>query len=557
MGEVVLRGLPAAPGLAAGAVWRRDGLGTADEPVVDVAAEVARALSALEETAVELESLATSLLQRGSRQEAEIIETGALMARDPSFQEAVAGAVRERRVSAPAALQQAARAFATTIAALDDPTLAARADDVISVGARASRRAAGAESLRCPTSDVVMVASNLGPADVAELPPNVLGFALAEGGTTAHAAIVARSLGVPMVVGIGPELLALRDGAVVVVDGDAGTVAPSPEPALVDRARALRAEERSARAAAAASSALPAVTRDGRRVRVLANVASAGEVALALESGAEGAGLIRTELGFLEATGWPAEADHRRLLAPILSALGRRLATVRLLDFGGDKTPPFLAGTPERGIRLLLSQPDALDAQLKAIVAAAGDCELRVLLPMVTEADQVVEVRRRLRRLTERPISLGAMVEVPAAAAIAPTLAPIVDFFSVGTNDLTQFTLGVDRLRPGQAAAHHPAVLRLISLTVEAARKARIPVDVCGEAGSDPVAMPLLLGLGVDELSVGAARVGRVRAWVRRLEQSRLESLTAAAVEAGSADAVEALAESVRPLLDQARDADG
>jgi phosphoenolpyruvate-protein kinase (PTS system EI component) len=280
-------------------------------------------------------------------------------------------------------------------------------------------------------------------------------------------------------------------------------------------------------------------------------------VAFALASGAEGAGLIRTELGFLDATGWPSEAEHRQLLAPILHGLVGRLATVRLLDFGGDKTPPFLAGTPERGIRLLLTQADALEAQLKAIVAAAGECELRVLLPMVTEADQVLEVRRRFRRLTERPIALGAMVEVPAAAAMAPTLAPIVDFFSVGTNDLTQFTLGLDRLRPGQAAAHHPAVLRLISLTVEAARKVRIPVDVCGEAGSDPVAMPLLLGLGVDELSVGAARVGRVRSWVRRLEQSRLESLAAAAIGAGSAAEVEALAESVRPLLDQGRDADG
>jgi phosphoenolpyruvate-protein kinase (PTS system EI component) len=276
MKELVLRGLPAAPGLAAGAVWRRDGVGAAEAPVADVDAAVARALSALEESAVELETLAGSLLQRGSRQEAEIVETGALMARDPSFHEAVVGAIRERQLSAPAALQQAASAFAGTIAALDDPTLAARADDVISLGARASRRAAGAQSQACPIGDVVMVAANLGPADVAELPPNVLGFALAEGGTTAHAAIVARSLGVPMVVGIGPELLTLPDGAIVVVDGSAGTVTASPEAALVDRARALRAEESSARAAAEASSALPAVTRDGHRVHVLANVASAG-----------------------------------------------------------------------------------------------------------------------------------------------------------------------------------------------------------------------------------------------------------------------------------------
>src|SRR5439155_13190719 len=172
-----------------------------------------------------------------------------------------------------------------------------------------------------------------------------------------------------------------------------------------------------------------------------------------------------------------------------------RVATVRLLDFGGDKTPPFLAGTPQRGIRLLLSKPEALDAQLKAILASRGRTELRLLLPMVTEVEQVIEVRRRLCELTDAMPAVGAMVEVPAAAAMAGSLARHVDFFSIGTNDLTQFTLGLDRLRPGQAAAYHPGVLRLVALTVEAARKARIPVDVCGEAASDPVAMPLLLGL--------------------------------------------------------------
>jgi multiphosphoryl transfer protein len=230
---------------------------------------------------------------------------------------------------------------------------------------------------------------------------------------------------------------------------------------------------------------------------------------------------------------------------------------VRLLDFGGDKTPPFLKGVQGRGVELLLDERGALDAQLAAILGAGAATELRLLIPMVTEPAQVRAVRAAMESIAARqgvriPI-VAAMVEVPAAVAMADRLAAEVGLFSIGTNDLTSFQLGIDRARPGGSPTHHPAVLRLIAETVAAARSAGIPVEVCGEAASHPLVMPLLVGLGVDELSVGAARVATVRTWVRALEFEAAAAVALRAVAAGSAAEVESLGRPLRRLLDDAR----
>jgi phosphoenolpyruvate-protein kinase (PTS system EI component) len=383
----------------------------------------------------------------------------------------------------------------------------------------------------------VLLAVDLGPADVAELDASVVGVALGAGGVTAHAAIVARSLGLPMVVGLGESLAAIEEGTPVVVDGGRGRFVAAPaqdEVLLADRDVEARAE---ARRRAAADRDLSATTRDGRRVRVLANVSSRVEVDAALVAGAEGVGLLRTELAFLEAAGWPTRADHERTLGPVLAALTGQVATVRLLDFGGDKTPPFLRGSSGRGIELLLAAPEALAAQVAAIAATAGGVELRVLVPMVTEAAQLNAVRDLLGGVGV----VGAMVEVPAAATLADQLAAAAGFLSVGTNDLASLELGRARDSRQPAPAHHPAVLRRIAGVVAAARAAGIPVEVCGEAASDPRALPLLVGLDVDELSVGAARVGEVRAAVRALDHGRVRDLAARALDAGSTAEVERL----------------
>lgn len=534
--ERLLSGVSASPGMAYGLARRLDAPAPDPDAVVPEAgrgAERTRALAALEQAAAQIEALAARL----AGPEAEIVVTGALLARDPALVEAVEGAVAAGR-PASAALVQAAEALAAPLRELDDPTFSLRADDLSSVGRRAARLAARAGAEDRSTADrAVLVATDLGPADVAELDASVVGVALGAGGVTAHAAIVARSLGLPMVVGLGEGLDAVEEGMPVVVDGGRGRLVAAPardEVVLADR----DARERAAAVRrAAAERDVPAVTRDGHRVRVLANVSSQVEVEAALSAGAEGVGLLRTELAFLEAAGWPTRAEHERALGPVLAPLAGRVATVRLLDFGGDKTPPFLRGSTGRGVELLLAAPEALAAQVEAIAAAAAGVELRVLVPMVTEAAQL----RAVRDLLGGAGAVGAMVEVPAAATLADQLAAAAGFLSVGTNDLASLELGHARDTREPAPAHHPAVLRRIAAVVAAAHAAGIPVEVCGEAASDPRALPLLVGLDVDELSVGAARVGEVRATVRALDHGSVRDLAARALDAASAAEVERL----------------
>src|SRR6202140_3374130 len=544
MTERVLAGVAASPGTAFGRVRRLEAGGAIDGIVLDEGARpaaAAQALDALAQSARELEELAATLRADGRTAEADILDAGMMMAEDPMLREAVERAVLTRGLTAASAIRVEVEAAATQLDMLGDAELAARAADVRSLARRASRIAAGhsALSAKSGSDDAILVAPDLGPADVIELDSDVRGIALVVGGVTGHAAIVARGLGLPMVVGLGADLLSVAEGELCIVDGDRSVVIASPDRGRVEAGRGAIAAAREARARAMAARALPTVTRDRRTVRVLANAATATEVRAALEGGADGVGLLRTELAFLEAQHWPTVAEHRRTLDPALTQLRGLTATVRLLDFGGDKTPPFLKGVYGRGVELLLEDAEALSWQLEAILEAGAATELRVLIPMVTEPGQVRAVRAAIEPIAARRGSripvVAAMVEVPAAVVMADRIAREVGMLSIGTNDLTSFQLGIDRTRPGGAPAHHPAVLQLIADTVGAARTAGIPVEVCGEAASNPLVMPLLVGLGVDELSVGAAAVARVRAWVRALNYEEAAEIAYRALDAESA----------------------
>ncbi len=550
MGERLLQGLPAAPGIAAGparvlAVAAAAKTSALPEPAR--ADELARAGAALARAAAELEQLAATLRAGGRADEAEIVETGVLMAEDPAFAAALEGAVLGAGRTAPSALLDAAEALAATIAGLGDERLAARADDVRSLGRRAARLAGppGAPD-PSPGEPFVLVADDLGPADVAELGPAVAAVALAAGSPTAHAAVVARGLGIPMAVGLGPDVLALAPGARVAVDGAGGTAALHPSPTRLAAAAAAARRRQLDAARGREQRALPSVTRDGHPIRVLVNAATAGELETGLEAGADGVGLLRTELAFLEATAWPDEAAHRRALAPVLGRLAGRTATVRVLDFGGDKTPPFLRGTRLRGLALMLQAPAALAEQLRAIAAEGGATDLRVLLPMAERGAQVDTVRA----LLPRGARIGAMVETEAAVERAGELAAAADFLSIGTNDLAHAVLGTDRFATGAAATCDPRVLARIAAVAHAAREAGRVLEVCGEAASDPVLVPLLIGMGVGELSVGAARVSGVRALVRAIDRAAAEALAERALAAPHAAAVAA-------LVDEAAEAAG
>jgi phosphoenolpyruvate-protein phosphotransferase len=522
MAELALYGVSAAPGVTHGTAFVLD---RARERSVDKVSgldrttEVARARDALQRVAANLEAIAGALRADGRQEEADIVETGVLMAMDPELAARVEVLVLETGLDAAEALREATQQLALELSRLDDPTLAQRADDVRSVGRRAAENIEGAS---LPSARGVLVASTLGPADVAELAPTAQGIALAGGGITAHAAIVARSLGLPMVVGAGAGLLEIADGEEVVVDGDRGIVVRRPDAERVAIARDDAERRAHARQTAVTRRLEPAVTTDGHRVCVLANASTVAELDEASQLGAEGVGLLRSELQFLEANAWPTADQQVRSLRPVLGKLAGTTATVRLFDFGGDKTPPFLRGTTSRGIDLLLEAPEELKTQLAAIVEAGAGSKLRILVPMVTGPAQLDAVRNALASvLAGRPQPrLGAMVETPEAAQAAGAIAKHADFLSIGTNDLTQLVLGLDREHSKSAPVLDIRVLRLIAATVDAAHASRIPVDVCGEAASDPQAMPVLVGLGVDELSVAAARVGLVRQRVRELSYS-------------------------------------
>jgi phosphoenolpyruvate-protein kinase (PTS system EI component) len=526
MSERELRGLAASGGVAIGRalVWNDA------EPV----AGEGDPLAALEAVAAELARAADRLRTAGLETEAEILETNRLMAEDPTLRLEIERLGGE--LGPAEALRQAFGGHADALASLSDPMLAARATDVRQLGVRAVRALNGSAAPAI-TEGSILLARDLGPVDVADLRLEegaVLGIALAEGSATSHAAIMARALGVPMTVGVGDDLLAAVDGESVIIEGDEGRVVVNPGPQQVRHAESEIRRRSQLRQARAAARGLPAVTRDGKPVSLLCNASTAAEVAAGLEAGAEGIGLLRTELAFLEAHSWPSETDYAAAIAPALARLHGLVATVRTLDFGADKTPPFLAGITERGLTLMLSHPTQLAEQLRAIGRAGKGTNLRVLLPLVESAEQL----RAVRELAGDPaLRLGAMIETPAAAGRAAEIAAEADFISIGTNDLVQYTLGLDRDRPVASAttAAEPIVLRSIAQVVEAAHAAGRTVEVCGEAASESDVAAILIGLGVDELSVSPAKLDELRETVRLLSFTAAADMAHQALRASSA----------------------
>jgi multiphosphoryl transfer protein len=406
-----------------------------------------------------------------------------------------------------------------------------------------------------------VVTTDLTPTQAARLDPtHVDGIVTAFGSRLSHGAILARSLGIPAVVAAGEDMLTVPDGTVLVVDGSAGAVVVDPPPEVLsdylDRATA----ERRRAETLIATAAQPAVTADGLVVEVTANVGSVDDARLAVRNGADGVGLLRTEFLFLDRQEPPSEDEQVATYLAVADALEGRRLTVRTLDAGGDKPMPYLPSTSEanpflglRGTRLSLQQIPLFKQQLRALVRTGMEHPVTVLFPMVTTLDELLAVRRLLAEaaaevaapLGELPLGfeVGVMIEVPALALAARAVAPHVDLFSVGTNDLTQYTLAAER---GNAAvAHladplHPAVLRLIAAVTEAAGS-RVRVAVCGEVGGEPAATPLLVGLGVHELSMSPPAIPAVKDAVRSLSATEARARAGLALDQHSAAGVRAL----------------
>jgi multiphosphoryl transfer protein len=464
--------------------------------------------------------------------------------------------------SAARAWHDAVEAAAAAYDGLGDEYLRARAADLRDLGRRVVARLGGdGRDGDGDGAPAVLVADDLGAAAVAELDPaRVRALATAGGGPTSHASIIARGLGIPAVAGLGPAVLAVPAGTALIVDGDAGTVDVSP-PADAVAAHEARARDDAAREARARERAgEPAVTTDGRHVEVAANVGGPGDVEAAVAAGADGVGLLRSEFLFLDRAEPPSEDEQAQAYEAAVRAFGGRRVVVRTLDAGADKPLRYLPSAPEanpflgvRGLRLALLHPDALRTQLRAVLRAAAAGPIGIMFPMVSEVD---ELRRATAALEEAraslaeegveapPVEVGAMVEVPAAAVMAEELAAEADFLSIGTNDLVQYVMAAERGNAGVARLSdpvHPAVLRLIDRVARAARAGGARLAVCGEAASDPAAVPLLLGMGVDELSVAPRRVPLVKAQVRGLGAEAAAALAERAMGLEGAAEVRAL----------------
>ena len=524
------RGQPVSEGTGTGKIYLGDAPGQAGQDHVSSGENEVRAAFAA--VARERTALAARLRERGEDLQAGIVDIGALIAADPALTGPAIDAVRAG-ADGIAAVRTAAEAQAAVLAALPDPDLAQRAGDVRQVAAAVIDQLRGTSVPPPPAGRFILVRREVDPADLIRLAdaglagedPGGCGLAGAvsvAGGASSHAAIVARGLGLPMLAGADPAVLAASAGHDAILDAAAGELIVDPDPPTeVGRIAPGQQADRIAPGRQAAARAPREVrTADGEPVTLLCNVASVAETRLGLSGGAAGVGLLRTEIPYTSTPGWPSEADHLAQLSPVLALLEGRPAVVRLLDFSGDKVPPFLRDRGPQGLAALLGAPEALADQVRAILRAGASARLAVLVPMVTSVDEIGEVRAALAKAAAQigaePPELGIMVEVAATAAAAAAFADAVDFFSVGTNDLASEVLGVDRADPGSrpALAADPRVLTLIANVVRAAGAAGVKVSVCGDAAADSLVLPLLLGLGVRTLSVGAARVPRVAGWI-------------------------------------------
>lgn len=552
--ERTFAGGVAAPGIALGFACRTDRPRSASLPSRTGGDPAGRVNEAFDAVAERLSGLAVALRDRGQPEQADIMEVNGYIARDLDLR---TDAIDRTGKGVPVhiAIREAVDHYAATIAGLDDPTLAERAADVRQVGKRALAVLDG-DDLPGGTADgpLVLIAAEVGAVDLLEAEAPVVAALSVTGGPNSHAAIVARSLSIPMLTGIDPGLLDLVDDVEVLVDARDGNVdgvvhlrppASAREAALKEMARS-----RSRRATYAAERHLPCQTLDGHPVTLRANIATAEEARAALAAGADGVGLLRTELPFLEATSWPTWARHTLELAPVLRELAGRPVTVRTLDFADDKLPPFLTtGEPGeclgRGLPLMLAEPTTFSEQFRAVLSAAPpDTRLALMIPMVATVAEFGACQDLLdtaaTSLGVPAPPLGVMVELPEAVEIADELAARAAFISVGSNDLTSKLLGLSRRDPAATPmmSAHPRVLAAIATIVAAARRHDRLVSVCGDAAAHPTVMPLLLGLGCDVLSVSPAAIDEIRYRIRRLRHDDCRHLAVRALDCDTAEQV-------------------
>ncbi|MGF1570570.1 MAG: phosphoenolpyruvate--protein phosphotransferase [Nodosilinea sp.] len=553
-----LSGVPASPGLAIAPLHRfhptrLEFAETATHP----AAEQEKLKTAIAAADADLADLYETIKVRSGKAKAAIFQAHREFLADPELQQEALNRIPPNH-SAPWAWQQVVEAKAEELEALADPVLSGRAADVRDVGQRVLARLVGGGEARAalPNHPVILIADDLTPSDTAGLDPEkIVGFCTAAGGATSHTAIIARSLNIPAIAGAGVGILALAEGATAILDGDQGQLYENPTEADLDKARQSQAERAQLRDVEQQTRFQPAITTDGHRIEVVANIGGPAEAAQAIQAGAEGVGLVRTEFLFLNRSAPPSEDEQYEALRQMTQALNGLPLIVRTLDIGGDKHVPYLNQPAEdnpflgiRGVRLCLERTDLFETQLRAILRAARGGYIRIMFPMIATLEDIraaKTVLESVRAATDGPpVEIGMMVEVPSAVLMAAEFAQEVDFFSVGTNDLTQYLLAMDRGHPTlakQADALHPAVLRAIAQTVQGAKLSGKWVGVCGGLAGDAQGAAILAGLGVKELSMDIPSIPKVKARLRGASMKQMQRLAQKALACRTAEEVRAL----------------
>ncbi|MDI3518875.1 MAG: phosphoenolpyruvate-protein phosphotransferase system enzyme [Caldanaerobacter sp.] len=573
----MLKGVAASPGIAIGKAF----LYTKEKVTINVEKieeskveeEIAKFRKALEVTQEEIEKIKEKALKEFGKEKAEIFEAHLMLASDPELIEGVENMIKTELVTADNAVNKVIEQNASVMESLNDEYLKERAVDLRDVGNRIIENLLGVKSVNLSDleEEVVVIARDLTPSDTATMKKEmVLGFATDVGGRTSHTAIMARSLEIPAVVGLGNVTSQVKAGDLVIVDGLEGIVIVNPDEKTVEDYKSKKESYEKKVEGLKQLKDLPAETPDGKKVMLAANIGTPKDVASALANGAEGVGLFRTEFLYMDRNSLPSEEEQFEAYKEVVEKMGGRPVTIRTLDIGGDKELPYLDMPKEmnpflgyRAIRLCLDRPDIFKTQLRAILRASAYGNVQIMYPMISSVEEVrkansilEEVKAELDRegvKYDKEIKVGIMVEIPSAAVTADILAKEVDFFSIGTNDLTQYTLAVDRMNEHVKEYYqpfHPAILRLVKMVIDAAHKEGKFAAMCGEMAGDPLAAVILLGLGLDEFSMSATSIPEIKNIIRNVEYEKAKEIAEKALNMSEAREIEKMMKDVIKDID-------
>ena len=530
----------------------------ADYRPQDEDAELKKALAALKAVAEILQENVKSLQEREMPEQAAIMEAHRMMAQDPMLEESVCAKMPALK-SAPHAVLAASDEAAMLFENMDDAYFRERAMDIRDVGKRIAKYILGVKEPELGDEAVILCGNEIEPSVIANIPADkIQGVILGQGSTTCHAVIIAKARAIATVVGLGKSIEAIEDGQQVLLDGESGEIVVCPTAEIRTSYREKLQKQQELKAYYAELAPLPAETTDGARVQLAANIGAPADMESALSYGCEGVGLFRSEFIFMGRSDIPGEEEQYKAYKEAIEKCNGHMCVIRTMDIGGDKPLKYLEIPKEenpflgwRAIRISLARRDLFMPQLKAILRAGVFGKAGIMLPMVISVDEIKQVKALIAQAKielaheDKPFSdsvqLGVMVETPAAAALSELLAAHVDFFSVGTNDLVQYTLAVDRVNHNVSYLYshfHPAVLRLIYSTIQAAKKHGIWSGMCGEMASDPYAAVLLLAMGIDELSMSAPSIPRVKEKIRSVSLTKAKKLLDAVMELEDSEAI-------------------